>query len=173
MISRRRFLACAAAVGAAHFFAGHAFAAPYERRLDIRNIHTDERLEIRYFQAGEYDWDAVGKINYALRCHNTDEVKAIDIRVIDLLSDISEMAAPGRQAKIISGYRSPSYNNHLISLGRKVVGNSMHLSGQAIDFAIEGLDTVRLFRAAGSFGAGGVGRYPDFVHIDVGRVRYW
>jgi len=30
-----------------------------------------------------------------------------------------------------------------------------------------------LYRTARAFAAGGVGKYPEFVHIDVGRVRYW
>ena len=36
-----------------------------------------------------------------------------------------------------------------------------------------GVHMPELFRAAKSFSSGGVGLYREFVHIDVGPVRYW
>ena len=40
---------------------------------------------------------------------------------------------------------------------------------------IKGVTLANLNKAARSLNAGGVGFYPesDFVHVDVGRVRYW
>ena len=66
-----------------------------------------------------------------------------------------------------------NYNEYLINHGKNVSRNSLHLRGIAIDFAIEGMGNNKLSGLAKSFMTGGVGKYPEFVHIDVGRVRFW
>jgi uncharacterized protein YcbK (DUF882 family) len=47
--------------------------------------------------------------------------------------------------------------------------------GQAIDIRVPGVQLDHLRDAAKSLKIGGVDFYPDlnFVHVDVGRVRYW
>jgi uncharacterized protein YcbK (DUF882 family) len=47
--------------------------------------------------------------------------------------------------------------------------------GKAIDIRVPGVPLKTLHRAAVSLKGGGVGFYPEpnFVHVDVGRVRYW
>ena len=97
----------------------------------------------------------------------------MDIGLLDLMCDIKERIDKEKEIQIISGYRSSIYNQLLISQGRNVSRNSLHLQGLAIDFAIEGISNDEITGIAKSFGAGGVGKYPEFVHIDVGRVRYW
>ncbi len=146
---------------------------PNEKILNMYNVHTDERLNITYCSSGVYDRDAIDKINYFLRCHYTNEVKEIDVSLLDLLCDIHDVVGKDREVQIISGYRSTLYNKFLISQGRNVSRNSFHLQGLAIDFAVEGISNDRLSKIAKSFSAGGVGKYPEFIHIDVGRVRYW
>lgn len=175
MISRRSFLKMALAASALmQFGIGGAFASQKnERSLSLYNIHTGESLDVCYYNAGRYDYEALERINYLLRCHYTNEVKVIDVGVLDLLSDISDAVAGGKQLKIISGYRSPEYNQYLRGMGRHVASNSYHLRGLAIDFAVEGIGTKKIAGIAKSLDSGGVGTYSDFVHIDVGPVRYW
>jgi uncharacterized protein YcbK (DUF882 family) len=175
VFSRRKFLKFAAVAAAVYpFKVKKAFASQKtERSLNLYNVHTRESLDTRYFASGEYDYKALDKINYLLRCHYTNKVKAIDVGVLDLLCDIRETLAANKQLKIISGYRSPEYNEYLAGLGRHVAGNSLHLQGLAIDFAIDGIGTSKVSSIARSFASGGVGSYPEFVHIDVGRIRYW
>jgi len=144
-----------------------------EKTLNMCNIHTGESLNIQYYSAGVYDPDAIDKINYFLRCHYTNEVKEMDVGLLDLICDIKERIGKEKEIQIISGYRSSIYNQLLISQGRNISRNSLHLQGLAIDFAIEGISNDKLSSIAKSFEAGGVGKYPEFVHIDVGRVRYW
>ncbi|MEW6419656.1 MAG: DUF882 domain-containing protein [Nitrospirota bacterium] len=141
--------------------------------LNMYNVHTGEKLNIKYYSSGNYDQKALDKINYFLRCHYTNEVKEIDIGVLDILCDIKDIVGKEKEIQIISGYRSIAYNELLISQGRNVSRNTLHLHGLAIDFSIDGVSNGKLCRIAKSFAAGGVGRYPEFVHIDVGRVRYW
>jgi uncharacterized protein YcbK (DUF882 family) len=144
-----------------------------ERILNMYNIHTGEKINIKYCTSGLYNHDAISKINYFMRCHFTNEIKEIDIKVLDLLCDIKDIAGKDREVQVISGYRSPAYNQFLISQGRNVSKNSLHLKGLAIDFTINGVSNNKLSHIAKSFSAGGVGKYPEFVHIDVGRLRYW
>jgi uncharacterized protein YcbK (DUF882 family) len=173
MISRRKFLkALAAGIVLYPLRNLHAYDS-IEKSLNMYNIHTGETLNVTYCTSGRLDPDALQNINYFLRCHYTDEIREIDTRVIDLLCDIKDAIDCNQQVQIISGYRSPAYNELLISQGRGVGKNSLHLSGLAIDFSFEGRNTDDICQLAKSFSAGGVGLYPEFVHIDVGRIRYW
>jgi uncharacterized protein YcbK (DUF882 family) len=179
MISRRGFLrGVFGAAGAYGLFSARTAASTRtgnsaEKALSLHNVHTGERLSTRYCADGCYDGNEVGRINYILRCHYTNVVKPISLKVIDLLCDIKDRLAPGKEIAIISGYRSPEYNEYLRRLGRHVAAGSLHMAGLAIDFAIDGIGMGELCTTAKRLAAGGVGKYPEFVHIDVGRVRYW
>lgn len=177
MISRRSFLKAVAAGIAVHPFknalASQKTDLKTEKILSMYNIHTGESINIKYYESGAYDHDAINELNYLLRDHYTNEVKPINVKVLDLLCDIKDIFGNDKQVQIISGYRSPAYNEYLRSLGRRVSKNSLHLYGLAIDFVIPGVSNYELFRIAKSFGVGGVGHYPEFVHIDTGHKRYW
>ncbi len=173
MTTRRFFLKTLALVALSGYTKNVFGLDKRDRALNLYNIHTGERLDIRYCSSGTYDQDALTKINYLLRCHYTNEVKPIDVRVIDLLCDIKDDIGKDKEVLVISGYRSHKYNEYLRETGRGVVQNSLHLEGRAIDFHIPRMDNNKLAMLAKTFYAGGVGKYPDFVHIDTGRVRYW
>lgn len=177
MISRRHFLKASAVLAGALLFDKKSFAAgrrpTRERSLNLYNIHTEEQLQIRYWVKGKYDWNEIYRIWHHLRCHHTNQIRPIDVGVIDLLCEIKDRFASMGEIHIVSGYRSPEYNAYLSSIGRHVSPESLHLSGLAIDFAIPGIPPRELSKRAVQFQAGGVGLYPDFVHIDVGRVRQW
>ncbi|OPY81241.1 MAG: Peptidase M15 [Syntrophorhabdus sp. PtaU1.Bin153] len=183
MISRRCFLKCAIAFACSYrlgkitgrecAFASTGLERTTEKVLRLHNVHTGEQLHTRYCVDGDYDQNEIQRINYLLRCHYTNTVKPISIKVIDLLCAIKDRFARGKEIRIVSGYRSAEYNEGLRRLGRHVVAGSLHLTGLAIDFALPGVRTEELSKAAIQFQAGGVGLYPDFVHIDVGRVRHW
>ncbi|HBR22392.1 MAG TPA: hypothetical protein DD713_07510 [Nitrospiraceae bacterium] len=173
MISRRNFLKTLAA-GMTVLPFSKAFASQKtERIFNAYNIHTGESLNIKYFASGIYDTNALNDIHHLLRCHHTNQVKPVDIELLNLFSDIRNILGKDKLIHVISGYRSSAYNEHLRSLGRKVAKNSLHLQGLAIDLSIPGVDNYELYRIAKSFGLGGVGHYPEFVHIDTGRIRYW
>jgi uncharacterized protein YcbK (DUF882 family) len=80
-----------------------------------------------------------------------------------------------RAFQVISGYRSPATNSMLNKQTSGVAKRSYHMQGKAIDVRMSGFDTRELHKAALSLKAGGVGYYSssNFVHLDVGRVRYW
>jgi uncharacterized protein YcbK (DUF882 family) len=173
MVTRRTFLR---ALGAGLLLYPSRNASAFwkgERELKMYNSHTDEFLNIQYCSSGIYDPTSIDKINYFLRCHYTNKIKKIDLGVLDLLCDIKDRIGKEKTVEIISGYRSPYYNRLLVNQGRNVSRKSLHIQGQAIDFKIRGISNRKLARIAKSFQSGGVGTYPEFVHIDVGRVRSW
>ena len=115
------------------------------------------------------------EINWLLRCHHSDEVHEIDVRTIEFLSMVDRKLGGNHGFHVISGYRSPAYNEWLRQAGRGVAKRSLHLEGRAIDVRIPGVPLANLRRAALSLEYGGVGYYPrtDFVHLDSGRIRTW
>jgi uncharacterized protein YcbK (DUF882 family) len=145
------------------------------KNLAFYNTHTHERLHICYCRNGKYDIKALSKINYILRDHRSGEVKAIDFQLLDLLHALSHKTNPRQPFHVISGYRSPATNKKLRKNSNGVAARSLHVQGKAIDIRIPGFKTRQLGNVARKLKAGGVGYYAksDFVHVDVGRVRYW
>ena len=173
MITRRNFLKAMVAASLSYPLGKTHASDNGERSLSLYNLHTDESLDISYFSGGRYNFEALDKINHLLRCHYANKVKPIDVEVLDLLCDVKNRIGTDKEIQIISGYRSPEYNDYLRSIGRNVAKNSFHMRGVAIDFSIQGSSMGSLSRIAKSFLAGGVGQYAEFVHIDTGPVRYW
>jgi len=110
-----------------------------------------------------------------LRDHRTGTQCAIDPRLLDLLHGLRNLLGTTRPFQVISGYRSPATNRVLASASSGVARDSLHTRGMAIDIRVPGIALDRLRDAAISLKGGGVGHYPrsDFVHLDVGRVRFW
>ena len=145
-------------------------------KLSLLNINTHERLTVTYRnEMGEYDQEALKALNWALRCHVTNEAATMDLRVIEYLNRLDNSLGGGNEIKIISGYRSPSYNSKLRSVSKGVAKHSLHMKGKAIDLAIAGIGLDRIRHTALALAAGGVGYYPQsgFVHIDSGDFRTW
>jgi uncharacterized protein YcbK (DUF882 family) len=147
---------------------------PYSLRL--HNTHTLEDINIVYRIGDNYQPDAVARLNYFLRDHNTNDVVAYDPREFDLLHDIlARLRRPGTTIDIVCGYRTQETNETLRASSQGVAEHSQHILGHAIDIQIPGSSTVRLRNAALSLNEGGVGYYPTshFVHVDVGAIRTW
>ena len=152
-------------------------AAP-ERWLKIDNLHTGEKLKTVYWQDGKYLPDSIRDLNHILRDFRANEIKPIDPTLLDLLHELGGTLSVDQPYHIISGYRSPHTNTMLRDRGGKATGvasKSLHMVGKAIDSRMPGVKLDHLRGAARSLKLGGVGFYPssNFVHVDVGRVRYW
>jgi uncharacterized protein YcbK (DUF882 family) len=178
-LNRRRFLKLGAIAALAGVFPrsalGSSAAALPERSLAFYNTHTGERLKTVYWVQGNYISDSLGEIDHILRDHRTNEVLNIDTRLLDLLFALQNELDTSQPFHIISGYRSPQTNAFLHAHSSGVAENSLHLVGKAIDIRTPGRPLSMLRKAAVALNGGGVGYYPksDFVHVDVGRVRYW
>ena len=78
---------------------------------------------------------------------------------------------------INSGYRSPEHNKKIGG-----VQNSQHVLGKAADIVVKGEDpadvarTIEMLIRQGKMKQGGVGRYRNFIHYDIGfngKKRRW
>ena len=147
-----------------------------DHHLLLYNTHTAERIDIVYRHGEQYIPGALAQLDYFLRDHRTGDVRHIDPRLYDILSDLTaSVGRPGGEIDIVCGYRTSSTNESLRAHTTGVAKNSLHIQAEAIDLRMPGIDTLKLRKAALALARGGVGYYPhsDFIHLDVGRVRQW
>ncbi len=176
-LSRRGFLTSMA--GAAITLAAPGAIASVttarDRELSFYNTHTGEKLSATFWSEGKYLDDALEEINWILRDHRAGIATAIDPKLLDLLYRLQQKVEHPGEFHIISGYRSPATNAMLNKHSSGVAKHSYHMQGKAIDIRLPGFDSSKLRKAAVALKGGGVGYYSrsDFVHMDVGRVRYW
>ncbi len=180
MIARRGLLrlglGAAAGVGLASA-SSLAWALPKgaPRRLRFLNTHTDETLDVTYYEDGGYVRDALRAVNRLLRDHRSGKVHKIDTGLLDTLTAVRRRTETSAPFEIISGYRSPESNAAMRAHSGEVAKKSLHMEGRAVDIRQRGVDLDRLYAAARGLEQGGVGYYPEsrFVHVDVGAVRSW
>lgn len=179
--SRRSFLKASLLTTLALLHPGKAQAnfsleRPASGRLKLYNIHTGEKISATYRDPnGQYNTQAVNELNWLLRCHYTNEQHPIALQTLDFLDLLNTRLGCDNEIHVVSGYRSPKYNDYLISQGHKVAKHSLHLEGRAIDIRIPGMALATIQHTALLLRLGGVGYYPseDFVHIDSGAFRTW
>lgn len=145
------------------------------RALAFNNIHTGEKMTIAYWEKGAYVPDALAAINHLLRDYRNNEVHIIEPKLLDLLTMLHAKLESAAPFQVISGYRSPATNAMLHAESRGVAAKSLHMKGMAIDIRLADRRLDVLHATAQNLRLGGVGYYPasDFVHVDIGRVRYW
>lgn len=148
-----------------------------ERELSFYHTHTGNRLNVVYWQDGDYVDSALEDINVFLSDFRTGERVEMDPALLDVIYDVRESLGSTGTYQIISAYRSPKTNEMLRGRGASsgVARKSQHVLGKAIDVRLEGVRTSDLRDAAIRLQRGGVGYYEksDFVHMDTGRVRRW
>lgn len=78
--------------------------------------------------------------------------------------------AGGRPIKIVSGYRSPSYNKRIGGALK-----SQHMTASAADIRVLGVSMKKLYAICDNLNPkGGVGKYTSFIHVDVrGKKSRW
>lgn len=145
------------------------------RSVSLYNIHTGEWVRTVYWADGHYIREAVRDINWVLRDHYSNEVRAMNAGVLDIMGMLHSSLDTKSPFLVVSGYRTAATNHMLAMHNSGVATHSYHIKGMAIDLRCEHRDLSLLHRAAVGLRAGGVGYYPrsDFVHVDCGPVRYW
>jgi len=146
-----------------------------ERSISLYNPYTKENFDGIYWCDGDCVANAKENIDHIMRDIRTEDVKEIDLNLLDLIYAISTKLQAKEPFTVISGYRSRKTNELLRKLGSGAAKNSYHIKGQAVDIRNPGYKASVIRRAAYELKIGGVGYYPKrrFVHIDVGPVRYW
>jgi uncharacterized protein YcbK (DUF882 family) len=176
-LSRRRLIAGASAT-AAFFIMRPAVASlglERPRCLKLQSLHTGESCAVDYWADGQYIPSGLDDIAKVLRDHRNDAVHPIDPKLLDLLHRVQTGLETSSPFQVISGYRSPESNAKLAAASSGVAKHSMHMDGKAIDIRLPGTALTTLHQAAKGLKGGGVGYYvsSNFVHMDIGRVRYW
>ena len=175
-MSRRRFL-CLGTAGLAGLLRPAPVTAALGggRTLSLHNLHTGEFARTTYWADGRYIADGLSQIGWLLRDFRSGEAHDIDRRLLDLLVVLNDRLETGEPFEVISGYRSPATNAMLVATTGGVAAASLHVVGMAIDIRVPGRPLERVRDAARALRGGGVGYYQasNFVHVDVGRIRYW
>ena len=160
--------AVAAAVLARFFVMG-------DGRLALVNAHTDARVDVQYRRAdGTYDDAALAKIRRAFRSKGDDGEGKASLRLIEVLSSLQQSSGV-RPLTLMSGYRSPDYNEDLIANGKRAASGSLHTEGLAADVAFPRKMLRPLWMKLRAMDCCGAGYYAKegFLHVDVGRPRFW
>ncbi|MCL6415124.1 DUF882 domain-containing protein [Aestuariirhabdus sp. Z084] len=180
-MNRRTFLQSAATCAA--WLATPALAMPfraatsseYPRQLKLHNPYTGERLNLPYWEDGQYINDSLVAFSHLLRDFHSDASRAVDPGLLDLLYQLQNRLDNFNEIQVISAYRTTDTNRLLREQGFQVSDRSMHTEARAVDIVLPGSELREVRRAANSLKQGGVGYYPKqgFIHLDTGRVRYW
>lgn len=105
----------------------------------------------------EFDDEALAQLDQVFRCKRTGEVRAVNPRLYETLSVISDHFG-GKRIELISGFRFQREEG------------SRHYHASAMDIRIPGVSIRELRKFAESLDTGGmgIGLYPraNFVHID-------
>ena len=148
-----------------------------ERRIVLVYPPTKERLDVTYVHKGNYDRDALDKINRLMRDRHANVVGEIDPELIDYMIDIrTRLGLPATiPFQILSGYRTRETNTMLARNNKNVALESTHLHGWAVDFRVDHVDGRAICEIAKTMQRGGVAYYPrdNHVHIDLGNIRTW
>ncbi len=145
------------------------------KHVSLRNLHTDESLEIEFSRGGTYIPDSLAAIQVLLRDFRNGQQHVIDPALMDYLYDVAQHLGVDPVFSVISGYRSPQTNEQLRERSDGVARHSLHLEGRAIDVRLARVDCAALANRALDMTRGGVGYYrkSDFVHLDTGAFRTW
>lgn len=133
------------------------------------SVHSDEAVPVL-----ENKLPPAEVFDELFRCRGFGFTKRIDPRLIETAIEAARHFKSDR-IEVISGYRSPKFNDALAKKGRHVATESKHTEGQALDIRIVSAKADEVGKWLFDNFEGGVGTYRanDFVHIDVGPKRRW
>jgi uncharacterized protein YcbK (DUF882 family) len=135
---------------------------PLERPSGQISVMTQnfggESLDINIYQAdGSFDEAALAKLDDIFRCKRSNEVRAVDPRLYEMMSRIYDHF-DHQPIELVSGFRFTERDS------------SRHHHASAMDIRIKGVSIQDMYAYAESLDAGGmgVGLYPtsQFIHFD-------
>jgi uncharacterized protein YcbK (DUF882 family) len=175
-LTRRRFIYSGSALVASTivlpkfaFAKKQEIVTAAEKSLNLYNIHTGETFKDVFAVNDQFNPDALVALDKLLRDRRTNDVIEMNRELFDLLHTIHADVKAKQPLHIICGYRSKKTNDALRSKNGGVAQNSKHLTGDAIDLNIPGVQLNAVRAAAWAQKAGGVGYYPKsgFIHVDI------
>lgn len=143
--------------------------------LSIQTAGGVQKIRFRNKDGGYYDEAGLKRINKLFGAHYGDGVAAqnMQMRFLEFLNFVQNHFG-NAPFKLLSGYRSPSYNQGLRNQGRLAAQSSMHKEGAAADVIFQGIPPKDVFEYVKSLNCCGIGYYHgNAVHMDTGPARYW
>ena len=137
------------------------------------NAKTGDGGTFKYHSADDqYNLQTLDRINevFGLKTAPDEFIAPRLIALLDYLQD----KLKGGTIRIVSGYRSPNYNNNWRKKGRLAARTSLHIEGMAADIEMDGVDGKKLWEFVRSLDCCGAGYYHGKgIHVDVGPSRFW
>jgi uncharacterized protein YcbK (DUF882 family) len=163
-----------AAAAVAATLAGPRFFLAGDGTLALKGVHSGVEAKVTYRRPdGTYDGEALAKVRHVMRSSDGAEGD-VSLRLVELLAWV--YAQRGKQVLTIqSGYRSPDYNDAIRARGARAAGGSLHTEGLAADVAFPAKELRPLWLRVRERECCGAGYYrkEGFLHLDVGRPRFW
>jgi len=178
-LTRRRFLKVGLGLSAALLPPVNALAnlqtGPAQRKLRLFNPKSKELLVTTYWTDGAYVPTALAEIDHLMRDMRSGTTTPMARELLDLLHAVQTKLRLREPFHVISAFRTRKSNEHLRKQGWAASKNSYHIHGKAVDIRHPEVATADLRKSAFALKQGGVGYYPrlNFVHLDIGPVRYW
>jgi len=140
--------------------------------IQLTNAKTNASARIRYrLPDGSYPQAAHQHIDHLFGIP-TGSGDHIALRLIALLDYVEDQFR--QPLEIISGYRSPEYNENLRAQGRLAAKASLHMEGMAADVRMRKVLSAEWFQTLKALQCCGVGYYHDnSLHVDTGPARFW
>ena len=141
--------------------------------LTLVNKKTGQQATVRYRQAdGTYAAAGVKEINRLFGVP-AGSPEGIALRLVSLL-DYLQDHFHGALVSLVSGYRSPTYNDNLRKKGKLAARTSLHIEGMAADIDMAGVSGETLWHYIRDLNCCGAGFYHGKgIHVDTGPVRFW
>lgn len=164
------------ASGGSTVSAGRYFTTPItedERAMALEiKAATKDQLSSGSYRAGQLIRFQSQVLSQPYEPYPGAGAKELNVGVLVLAFRVAKKL--GVTLQINSGYRNPTYNASLDGAAK----NSLHKSGMALDcskssFGSSNEAADKFIQAASQEGAGGIGTYNSFIHIDIGNRRYW
>jgi uncharacterized protein YcbK (DUF882 family) len=143
-------------------------------RLALTNAHTGATADVRYREAGgRYVPEGLRRLRQVFAREPGVDGK-MAVRLVEVLSRVHGLDG-GRPLVVVSGYRTATFNEALRAAGAKAAAGSLHTEGLAADVAFPRDRLAKVWLAVRALGCCGAGHYAKdgFLHLDVGRPRFW
>jgi uncharacterized protein YcbK (DUF882 family) len=143
--------------------------------LAVRSPGLGERAQVIYrLPDGTYDDGALARVRRVFRSKGDGKEGEIDLRLVELLAWLQGQTEVA-ELSLISGYRSPGYNERLRRNGVQAASASLHTQGMAADVAFPRRRLKPLWLWVRELECCGAGYYASngFLHVDTGQPRFW
>lgn len=183
MLNRRTFFISAVSL----MFYDKAFSAEINRAVELNNDRVGyDRLWLRRENVEDMIVfrdrgnnmkicpNECFRLSYFWRDVVENKAAPISVALFDVVSRtqtvLSQIFNKPLPVIVTSGYRTERHNQTIEGAAQ----NSEHLRGRAIDMVIPDVDPQQVAVAGAHLGAGGIGVYKKFTHLDVGQFgRRW